>query len=312
MDLTTANNLSLSDLLTQLRSTNTISLHLLLSSPCRGFLTAICRRLAHLDYIARKAIVHPTTSNSWLNSTPNPQNGGAQTPNQTPTPQTAQPGQALSPALRSAYLQIATLTNNTILRIKTFETLLSSLTSHIKNAYASHNPPLSGSPAAEKARNVLEIKMLFGGSLPDAFKPVIVELFRKEGLLDSVREEIEPAKLFFADFAMLEVDEDDVSVGKRKRSHMTMDSFRKGWLVNPKKKEHENGVNETGDGSGGVIGVAPAGGRQSARWRRCARCAAVMEDVLSQRQALQWLIMQQRRCFCSGYWNTLETGRTAA
>lgn len=152
--------------------------------------------------------------------------------------------------------------------------------------------------------------MLFGGSIPDAFKPVIVELFRKEGFLDSVREEIEPANLFFADFAMLEVDEDAVSVGKRKRSGMTMDSFRKGWLVNPKKEDAENG-NGTADngGSGGVLGQA---GRQSARWRRCARCAAVMEDVLSQRQALQWLIMQQRRCFCSGYWNTLETGRTVA
>lgn len=155
-------------------------------------------------------------------------------------------------------------------------------------------------------RNTLEIKMLFGGSIPDAFKPVIVELFRKEGLLDSVRQEIEPAKLFFADFAMLEVDEDAVSVGKRKRNGMTMDSFRKGWLVNPKRGEVEN-VNSAPES--GVLGQ---GGRQSARWRRCNRCAAVMEDVLSQRQALQWLVMQQRRCFCSGYWNTLESGRTVA
>ena len=151
--------------------------------------------------------------------------------------------------------------------------------------------------------------MLFGGSLPDAFKPVIVELFRKEGLLDSVREEIEPAKLFFADFSMLEVDEDAVSVAKRRRSHMSMDSFKKGWLANPKKKkEIENGVHEVGEGASG----AAPGGRQSPRWRRCARCAAVMEDVLNQRQALQWLIMQQRRCFCSGYWDTLEPGRMVA
>jgi mediator of RNA polymerase II transcription subunit 16 len=316
IDLTDPSNLSLPDLLTHLRSTNTISL-LLLSSPTRGFLTAFCRRLAHLDYIARKAIAQqsPSTSGAWLNNTPDAQNGGPQTPNQTSTPQRPQPGTSLSPALRSAYLQIATLTNNTILRIKTFETLLSSLTSYIKTAYATHNPPLSGSQTAEKARNTLEIKMLFGGSIPDAFKPVIVELFRKGGLLDFVREEIEPAKLFFADFTALEVDEDAVSVGKRRRSHMTMDSFRKEWLVNPKKAENGlngvNGVTGARD-SGGVIGVATAGGRQNARWRRCARCAAVMEDVLSQRQALQWLIMQQRRCFCSGYWNTLESGRTVA
>lgn len=155
--------------------------------------------------------------------------------------------------------------------------------------------------------------MLLGGALPEAFKPVIVELFRKEGLLDSVREEIEPAKLFFADFAMLEVDEDPVSVGKRKRSHMTMDSFRKAWLLNPKKEANGgDGAKKAAEASGTVMEAALSGGRQSLRWRRCARCAAVMEDVLSQRQALQWLIMQQRRCFCSGYWNTLEPGRTVA
>lgn len=311
IDLTNANKLSLPDLFAYLRSSNTVSLHLLLSSPTRGFLTAICRRLAHLDYIARKAMMHTgaSSSGSWLN-TSSPQNGSGQTASQTPNTQGSQPVPALSPALRAAYLQIATLTSNTILRIKTFETLLSSLTSHVKNAYATHTPPLSGSAAAEKARNGLEIKMLFGGSIPEAFKPVIVELFRKEGLLDSVREEIEPARLFFADFSTLEVDEDTVSVGARRRSGMTMDCFRKGWLVNPKPGEHvENGAapEETANG-GGVLG----GGRQGARWRRCARCAAVMEDVLSQRQALQWLIMQQRRCFCSGYWDTLAAGDTAA
>lgn len=213
------------------------------------------------------------------------------------------------------------------------ETLLGSLASLVKAAYASNNPPLSGSQPAEKARNALEIKMLFGGSFPDAFKSVIVELFKKEGLLDGVKEEIEPARLFFADFTMLEVDEDAVSVGKRKALGKTMDCFQKRWLVNPEKKNISStsataapgaeGSSQAGNanpslgaaqdgnavGSGGLMG---AGGRQGARWRRCARCAAVMEDVLTQRTALQWLVMQQRRCFCSGYWDTLGPGETLA
>jgi mediator of RNA polymerase II transcription subunit 16 len=217
------------------------------------------------------------------------------------------------------------------------ETLLGSLASLVKNAYASNNPPLSGSQPAEKARNALEIKMLFGGSFPDAFKSVIVELFKKEGLLDAVKEEIEPAKLFFADFTMLEVDEDAVSVGKRRALGRTMDCFQKRWLLNPEKillspsssaaaaaaTGAEGSSSQTGNanaslgaaqdgggvGSGGLMG---AGGRQGARWRRCARCAAVMEDVLTQRVALQWLVMQQRRCFCSGYWDTLAPGEALA
>lgn len=304
IDLTNANNFSLPDLLNHLHDDNIISLHLLLSSPTRGFLTAICRRLTHLDYAARKAIIHTGASN-----TPNSQN-----PNQ--KDQQSASTSSLSPALRAAYVQIATLTSSSILRIKTIENLLLSLTSLVKTAYSTSQPPLSGSQTAEKARNALEIRMLFGGQFPDAFKTVIVELFRKEGLLDGVRGEIEPAKLFFADFGMLEVDEDPDSMAKRKRAGVTMDCFRKAWLVNPKKplkalgslEEKEIGASGQ-EPAGGVNG---ADGRAMARWRRCARCAAVMEDVLIQRQVLQWLVMQQRRCFCGGYWNTLVTGELSA
>ncbi|PQE11142.1 RNA polymerase ii mediator complex subunit sin4 protein [Rutstroemia sp. NJR-2017a BVV2] len=288
LSLTDPSQLSLPTLLNHLHSTNNISLHLLLSSPTRGFLTAICRRLQHLDYIARKAI--STTIQS-------PSNPNSQQPNYQP----------ISPALRAAYLQIAQLTTNTIIRIKTFETLLSSLTSLVKNAYASTKPPLTGNNNAEKARNNLEIKMLFGGEIPAAFKPVIVELFKgidgdggdagpggEVGLLESVRQEIDPAKLWFADFSMLEVDEDEIEVGKRKKAGRVMDCFRKTWLVIEEVKGKEDAA--AGNGK---------------RWRRCARCAAVMEDVLSHRNALQWLVMQQRRCYCSGYWDTF-TGSEGA
>lgn len=302
IDLTDPSNLSLSDLLVHLQDTNNISLHLLLSSPTRGFLTAICRRLAHIDYIARKAIVHTQPGNT-TNSTTNTPNQNGQPINQ----HGQQPVPTLSPALKAAYMRIATLTSSTILRIKTFETLLSTLSSHIKTAYTSHS--LSGSQQAERNRNAIEIKMMLGYAIPDAFKGVIVELFRPEGLLDSVREEIDPSRLFFADFSLLEVDEDRASMGARKRAAMTMDCFRKSWLPNPKKSDKLL-INANGqDQSAGAVG---SGGRQGARWRRCARCAAVMEDVLSQRQALQWLVMQQRRCFCSGYWDTLNPGETMA
>lgn len=271
IDLTQLSGFSLPDLLAHLRATNTISLHLLLSSPTRGFLTAICRRLQHLDYIARRAI-------------------STQPPSQNiPT--------GLSPELRAAYIQIAQLTSNCIIRIKTFETLLSSLTTSIKTIYNSTSS-LSGSDAANKLRNNTEIKMLFCGEIPSAFKPVIVELFRgivpstsptPLGLLATAREEFDPAKLFFGDFTMLEVDEDAGSMRKRKQSGLTMDCFRKGWMAKD--------------------GARAGAGR---RWRRCARCAAVTEDVLTARQQLQWLVMQQRRCFCSGYWDTLAPGEMIA
>ena len=153
--------------------------------------------------------------------------------------------------------------------------------------------------------------MHFGSSFPDAFKSVIVELFREDGgLLSAVKADIKPADLFFADFEILEVDEEGVMLEKRRSKGMTMDCFRKAWLLNPMKGQGENVPTAAGPGSG-AEGSALLG-RQGARWRRCARCAAVMEDVLTQRQALQWLVMQQRRCFCSGFWDTLLPGELVA
>jgi mediator of RNA polymerase II transcription subunit 16 len=133
-------------------------------------------------------------------------------------------------------------------------------------------------------------------------------------LLDNVKEEIEPAKLFFADFTMLETEEEKAAVERRRKLGKTMDCFRKGWLINPapSSRRTENGEENAQDPGMGGSGTVVANGRQGARWRRCARCASVMEDVLTQRQALQWLVMQQRRCFCSGYWDTLAPGEKVA
>lgn len=313
LDLTDPSKFSLPDLLEHLNSTNTVALHLLLSSPTRGLLTALCRRLSHLEYNARRAIYQSTPG--FTPPAPLDQGNGINKGQ----PQIS----TVSPELRAAYMQILTLTQTTIIRVKTFETFLSSLTSLIKTAYSSHTPPLSGSPTAEKARNAVEIKMLFCGTIPEAFKSVIVEIFSgidrhgsyggsdrdtaSMGLLAAVREEIEPAKLFFANFDMLEVDEEPDSIRRRQRNGMTMDSFRKGWLKNPSKRAGTAPAQLDGAG-----GLTPATGREGARWRRCARCAAAMEDVISERQALHWLVMQQRRCFCGGHWNTLAPGKTVA
>lgn len=296
IDLNNPATFTLSDILSHLQSTNTISLHILLSSPTRGFLTAICRRLLHLEYIARKAMQTSVSATS-TNNTPNPQN-----PNQPPTPQ---PSSTLSPALRAAYMQIATLTSTAILRTKTIENLLLSLTSLVKTAYATTHPQQTLS-SSSSMRNSQEIKMLFGGPFPEAFKTVVVELFRDEGLLAGVREEIDPARLFFADFEMLEVDEEPASLRARKVKGRTMDCFRKAWLANPKKNGNEKLPSTSPEVNSSVV----LGGIGGGRWRRCVRCAAVMEDVLTQKQTLQWLVMQQRRCFCSGYWITLTSGET--
>ena len=130
------------------------------------------------------------------------------------------------------------------------------------------------------------------------------------GLLAQVREEIDPAKLWFADFEMLEVDEDAFSVGKRKQGAMTMDCFRKTWLQSPERKQQTLAENGNANGEADAARVANGSGSgKTTKWRRCARCTAVMEDLLSSKPALQWLVMQQRRCYCSGHWDYIAPGQ---
>lgn len=285
LHLENASNLSLPDLLTYLQSTSNSSLHFLLASSTRGFLAAVNRRLQHLDYIARKTIsIYGTAAKCPSN---------------------------ISPPLRAAYRQIASLFSNAIVRIDTVEKLLISISSHVKNAYANNTPPLTSTGPAEKARNLLEIKMLFGGPFPEAFKSVIEQIFMKGGLLDTLQDEIDEGRLFFADFTNLEVDEDVASIKRKKQMNLTMDCFKKVWLQNPIRLPDDSSNSAKTEKLSGLE-IQASGKRQGLRWRRCTRCAAVSEDILLQRPSLQWLIMQQRRCFCSGYWSTLPVGETVA
>lgn len=183
------------------------------------------------------------------------------------------------------------------------ETLLSSIAELVKGSYTADPQTSVVSTAANAVgskRNALEIKMLFGGSFPDAFKPVIVELYKPDtGLLAKLDADVEPAYLFFADFTMLEVHDDKKEVTKRKKMGKTMDCFRKTWVNNPVRVIERLGADGT------------AGQRQT-RWRRCARCASVMEEVVVPGRGMNWFMVQQRRCFCSGYWNSLAVGEKVA
>jgi len=108
-------------------------------------------KLTSSSYIARKAIIHTTAPNH----PENPQAPNAQNVNQNQSV-------PIEPQLRHAYMQIATLSSESIVRVKTFENLLLSLNSQVKTAYAAQN--LSGpSPAAGAERHKIEMKMLLGG-----------------------------------------------------------------------------------------------------------------------------------------------------
>lgn len=286
MDLTKASDLSLKELLSHLQATNDVSLHFILASATRGFLTAINRRLQHLDNIAKKSLSISISS-------------GTSPP-------------LISPELRTAYRKTATVLSNSIIKLDTVEKFLTSISQKIKEAYANYTPSLNRTGNLEKTRNNFEVKLLFGGPIPDALKPVVIELFKKDGILEKLREEFDESRLFFADFSLLEVDDDKASLKKRGQMNSVMDCFKKSWLKKPSIGEINDSVNGVMMSKSEYPGAKATGNRQDLKWRRCTRCAAISEDALAQRQPLQWLVMQQRRCFCSGYWSTVSPGDIVA
>ncbi|KAK4128203.1 hypothetical protein N657DRAFT_638626 [Parathielavia appendiculata] len=84
---------------------------------------------------------------------------------------------------------------------------------------------------------------------------------------------------------------------------------------------NENDINE-GNGmahwrmsmQGSWTGIGGAGGDNNnnsgcPQWRRCVRCAAVMEDIWSAKPGYHFLLTQQRKCPCGGSWATVPRRR---
>lgn len=273
----------------RLFSSNNIALHILLSSATRGFLTAICRRLVHLDYTARKAMSSAAQSLS------------------------APPGQTaplISNSLRASYTAIATLTSGSIVPIRHFEAFVARISEVVKEAYTTANLPsqqqVQGSHA-NPGRNNVEQGILFGGPLPDAMAPAISRIFSEE--LPKLRAEIDPSRLFFHDFGILglpapdtpgtNADEAALEGDALYRVRHTIDIFSRVPIELGQEPEESQGLDAKEH-------------RPGRRWRRCVRCAATMEDIHSVKPAVQFLIMQQRRCYCSGNWDILAGKRAVA
>lgn len=305
-------NFDLDDLNSRLRESNNVALHLLLASVTRGFLTAICRRLTHLDYTARKEM-QPTLQNQFEN------------PNQASLP-------VISSALRGAYTSIATLTSESIIQIRNFETFLTSISASVKDAYTVAGLPSSAALAqAQQAqaappvssRNSVEQVMLFGGPLPPALVPAMKQLFTS--LLPSLRSGIDLTKLFFHDFSILALDPIETQ-GSTSQPPADSNTFFDGKeQLKSKAQATDLILAHTMDiflrvptvvGRGAVETQAGTGtdlrNTTDKKWRRCARCAAVMEDITSMKPAVQFLIMQQRRCFCGGNWDILNGRQVVA
>lgn len=282
-----------SEMSTYLQSRSDVSLHLLLCSSTRGFLSAVCRRILHLESLSNRAIDFYERKAAIINvndpSAPNPK------------------GQPT--VLYKAYQKMQRVTSSSLIKVQEFDRLLTVLNNDIRTAYqsslaslAGKNHPGGAAAAAaqtggkqpvdaqiKNAQSHCELNMLLAQSPPPAFLQVLLKFFNAD--LRSYRAQSDPSKLFFAGFDLLEIDDDRRSLAARKARGRYIDAFKRVELVGPP-----------------VRTAREAEEAKAPQWRRCVRCSAVMEDVNGFRPGFTFVLAQQRKCSCGGYWALLPHG----
>jgi mediator of RNA polymerase II transcription subunit 16 len=252
-----------------LQSKGDVSLHLLFCSSSRSFLMALCRRIVHLEMTSARAV------DFYRKNSATAESGGVSRAN---------------PRLQQAYQRMLQVISSSLLKANEFEQLLNVLGSDIRQTYQQYLPNIvkqqPNAPqgkqidiAIKSMKNQLELSMLLGQAPPPALAQVIKKFLGKE--VAAFREKTDPAALFFADFSLLEVQDDKHSLEERMSKGLYVDVF--------KRKE---------------IHMTP-----SQQWRRCARCTAVMEDVFGTRPGFTFVVNTQRKCSCNGHWGLLPKGK---
>ncbi|KAI1807196.1 mediator complex, subunit Med16 [Daldinia bambusicola] len=284
-----------------LHSKNEIAVHLVLCSTTRGLLSAICRRITALDALSTKAI-------SWYE---NREKSLANNPNAA-----ADPRAAAHAALHAAYHNLRQCITSSLIKADEFDKLLSSLGGEIRTAYSTslaivgeqaakaannkNQPPQNSNPnaprpdpaqeAIARARQHCELDMLVLQAPPSSFVPVVSKFFNQD--VREFRARSEVSKLYFADYSLLEIDDDARSLAERKRRGVKVDIF--------KRTELEKKSADSGSGSGSL----DASGKTTTRlpWRKCVRCGSVMEDLalVSHKPGMSFLLRQQSNCSCGG------------
>lgn len=285
-----------------LKSKNDVCLNLLLCSSTRCFLSAICKRLAHLQAIGNKVM-------QFWDSRP-----------------ASNPADAVNEPqreLHKAYLKLQRGASTTLIKVDEFEKLLASLSHDIRQTYQTslaslqqkaaaqqlqgQNKPYPAEAAVRKAQAHCELAILLGEQPPPSFQPPIRKFFETD--LREILGSTKRSELFFADFPLLEVEDDARRLAARKAEGRHVDVFRRTELLSSpssalsasKTVATDGHANANGDSLDADRNLTMAAAEHAA-WRRCVRCCAVMEDVTATRPGFNFVLAQQRKCSCGGSW----------
>jgi mediator of RNA polymerase II transcription subunit 16 len=259
------------DMLQYLMERNDIALHLVLCSSSRNLLSALCRRMLTVESISNKAHEHYQQQRA----------------------KAMEAGRSQNIPLQEAYAKMKRITDSSMINLKSMEKLLHTFATDIKHTYADFLPrvvknqpnPPQGKEIDNRVRSAqsqCELAMLHCTPPPAPFFPTIRKFLDKD--LRAFRSDTDAARLYFANYDLLEVLDDENSLAAKGAKGSNVDVFKKLDL-----------------------GPKPGHGKQ---WRRCARCSAVMEDVSGHgRAGLTFLLNQQRKCPCGGFWSLMPPGK---
>ncbi|RYP53448.1 hypothetical protein DL768_001593 [Monosporascus sp. mg162] len=304
---------------------NEIALHMVLSSSIRTLLGGVCRRIMVLNNLSLRAISH-YEARMGTNGSNNNNNANGGLP----------AASAYGSPLHVAYQKVYRHTSSALISPEAFQALLASLNREVRDMYARSFAKIGaeqqvtggkgsgggGGPsqqqqndATARARQHCELQMLLGQAPPSTFQPLVAKFLYQD--LAAFRDGpnggggsayssspppgnnpaadansnnnnnnngggmmIDPARLFFADYDILEVDDTPRALERRRARGVRVDLFRRAEIF------------MSSDRRGG-----PGPG-----WRRCVRCASVMEDIgaAANKPHLSFVLSQQRNCCCGG------------
>lgn len=329
------NQAQFSQLTSYLHEKNEIALHMVLCSSIRSLLGGVCRRITVLHNLSHRAISHYELNNP--NTAPGGKGGNNSNSNN-----------GYGSPLHVAYQKVYRHTSAALINPEAFQTLLASLNREVREVYgksfakmaeqaskahpqnqAQHQKAMADDAIA-RARQHCELQMLLGQAPPSTFQPLIAKFLYQD--LAAFRDGpgngnssgsggtggngngngaaagvIDPARLYFADYDILEVDDTPGALERRRARGAHVDLFKRVEITRPHSRSSSTA----------------AAAENSIPWRRCVRCASVMEDVASAAAAaaaaaaangsgnagnnnnnhkpqLNFVLSQQRNCCCGG------------
>ena len=260
------------DLANFLKARGDVSLHLLCCSSARGLITAACRRLTHLEGMSFRAVRYWEANRLKTENSDGSGSGG----------------KALPGSLYFAYQKMQHSAQACLIKVQEFEKILQGFAQDVRTAYqtglsrrqsGSQQQPPQQHPSPQQNKNQQpqnaedqfikkaqahsELEMLIGGNPPPCFREVLLKFFTQT--LPVFKSHVDPAKLYFANYEILDIEENPKILAARKARRKYIDVFTRRLITFPTSSGTRGGAGAIlGSGEedvkrGGTAGAAGEG-----------------------------------------------------